>query len=287
MSLLPRLARPSFIQRRAYSSYFSSKTGGGGGGGGRYFTSAKPPKPVVSGRGGAKVESSSSPASKNDASGSPTSQSNDSPNTAQTGASEETAKVPTTLSSSDGPTRAATASASKTSSPPMSHQPQQLVIPPHISLSMNDLKTHQFFSLHRPMLLLQQPTSMVFDSPDPSIPLFGNSPKEQKLAQDLHSSSLFGEIPESSVESDADTARQLAHSMVLNRVGNAMSWQETLQRLGLDSAQSADTISAKESAEEWITIHADSTRRKKRTKMKKHKLKKRRRLTRIQRQNAR
>jgi len=78
--------------------------------------------------------------------------------------------------------------------------------------------------------------------------------------------------PESSFETDADAARQLAHALVMNRVGGAMSWQNTLERLGL-GGQNAEgsAVHAKESAQEWVTIHADSTKRKKRKKMKKHK----------------
>jgi hypothetical protein len=78
--------------------------------------------------------------------------------------------------------------------------------------------------------------------------------------------------PESSFETDADAARQLAHTLVQSRVGGIVSWQNTLARLGLDGESTQDSaVNAKESAQEWFTIYADSTKRKKRKKMKKHK----------------
>ncbi|KIJ69062.1 hypothetical protein HYDPIDRAFT_105632 [Hydnomerulius pinastri MD-312] len=160
-------------------------------------------------------------------------------------------------------------------------------VPAHPSVSSKEYKLHQFFSLHRPLLLLNQPASIIFESADPSAPLF-TTPAVQ--VENQHQATSFGTIddpPESSPEADADAARQLAHTLVVNRVGGTIAWQDTLTRLGLSAEGSeGDMTLAKESAQEWVNIHADSTRRKKRKKMKKHKLKKRRRLTRASRQNA-
>ncbi|KAF8844881.1 hypothetical protein BDN67DRAFT_1065677 [Paxillus ammoniavirescens] len=170
-----------------------------------------------------------------------------------------------------------------TSCPPFSDRIHVLT---HPSISSKEYKLHQFFSLHRPLLLLNQPTSVIFDSPDPSAPLFA-PPADQVNNQSQAMQSLGSEDPpESSPEADADAARQLAHTLVMNRVGGTIAWQEALSHIGLTAEGSeGDMTLAKESAQEWVTIHADSTRRKKRKKMKKHKLKKRRRLTRASRQN--
>jgi hypothetical protein len=80
------------------------------------------------------------------------------------------------------------------------------------------------------------------------------------------------EPPESSFETDADAARQLGHALVMNRVGGIVSWQNTLAKLGLGGETAeGSAANAKETAQEWVTIYADSTKRKKRKKMKKHK----------------
>lgn len=75
--------------------------------------------------------------------------------------------------------------------------------------------------------------------------------------------------PEASPESDADAARQLARAMVVNRVSAALSWEQTLQKLGLDEAQGrAEEVDA---AQAEFDAYMDSTKRKRRKKMKKHK----------------
>ena len=75
--------------------------------------------------------------------------------------------------------------------------------------------------------------------------------------------------PEASPESDADAARQLARAMVVNKVGAALSWEQTLRRLGLDeSAGRREEVSL---AQAEFDALMDSTKRKRRKKMKKHK----------------
>ena len=72
-----------------------------------------------------------------------------------------------------------------------------------------------------------------------------------------------------SEDADADTARQLARAMVVQRVGASLAWDETLRKLGLDdSAGRAAEISL---AEAEFEMYMDSTKRKRRKKMKKHK----------------
>ncbi|KAF8136434.1 hypothetical protein EV363DRAFT_1395551 [Boletus edulis] len=195
-------------------------------GGGRHFVSAKPPKPVLQ-PGRAKVDTTTSAAS-------PT---------------ESTATSPPT-----------NASASHPHLPTLPRLADHA--PFHPTVSSKEYKLHQFFSLHRPLLLLDQPTSTIFEASDPSTPLF-TSFEDQVNNDSRHSIPTIDNPPESSPDADADAARQLAHALVMNRVGDAVAWQQALSQ----------------TAQEWVTIHADSTRRKKRKKMKKHKLKKRRRVS--------
>lgn len=157
----------------------------------------------------------------------------------------------------------------------------------HPTVSSQDFNLHQFFSLHRPLLLLSQPPSTIFESAPQDVSLFQLSEEMSKTQLQSGKFPTLDEPPESSFETDADAARQLGHALVMNRVGGLVSWQNTLAKLGLGGETAeGSAVNAKESAKEWVTIYADSTKRKKRKKMKKHKLRKRRRLTRMQRQNG-
>jgi len=69
--------------------------------------------------------------------------------------------------------------------------------------------------------------------------------------------------PETTPEADADTARLLARTLAMNAVSSAVSWEATLRRLGLNLSEDA-TLGGP-------SIELDSTKRKRRTKMKKHK----------------
>ncbi|KAF8559651.1 hypothetical protein OG21DRAFT_1502888 [Imleria badia] len=270
MSLLPRLAHPAHPVGRAYSSFFSSKPGGG-----RHFVSAKSPKPVLQ-PGRAKVDNTTT-------TGAPPESAATSPPTNASGV-VKAAPAEEKLSSKPAETRPQSHTAlplSSCVSPPFTHPFSSLDRDPiHPTVSSKEYKLHQFFSLHRPLLLLDQPTSAIFEATDSSTPLFTSS--EDQVINDS-SFATIDNPPESSPDADADAARQLAHALVMNRVGGAIAWQRALSRLGLGAKYSENDMTlAKESAQEWVTIHADSTRRKKRKKMKKHKLKKRRRLTRRQ-----
>ncbi|KAG1756416.1 uncharacterized protein EDB91DRAFT_13675 [Suillus paluster] len=270
MSFLPRLFKPPAANCRAYSSFFSSKPGGG-----RYFNSTKPPKPVVS-SGRAKVDNGNTSVASSDG-------------TSSSSSGNGSVKMKVDENPSIPASNAVDASRSTPSLPFTSHSAfaSQFNHHVHPTISSQDFNLHQFFSLHRPLLLLSQPPSTIFESAPQDTPLFQSPeeiPKTQLQSEQFPS---FDDPPESSFETDADAARQLGHALVMNRVGGMVSWHNTLARLGLggESAEGS-AINAKESAQEWVTIHADSTKRKKRKKMKKHKLKKRRRLTRMQRQNA-
>lgn len=272
MSFLPRLFKPPAVNCRAYSSFFSSKPGGG-----RYFNSAKPPKPVVSSS-RAKVDNGNTSVAPSDG----TTSSGNGNGKMKVGGADETASIPASNTVDAARSNPSLPFTSQTSA--FSSQFHHQV---HPTISSQDFNLHQFFSLHRPLLLLSQPPSTIFESAPQDAPLF-QSLEEMPTTQ-LQSGQFptLDEPPESSFETDADAARQLGHALVMNRVGGIVSWQNTLAKLGLgEETAEGSAVNAKESAQEWVTIYADSTKRKKRKKMKKHKLKKRRRLTRMQRQNA-
>ncbi|KAH9952095.1 hypothetical protein B0H21DRAFT_13295 [Amylocystis lapponica] len=241
MSVLAQMLRPSPASaRRAYSVF--SKAGGG-----RYFNSAKPHK-VGPPTNKSKVDSSNA---SGDGSSSGAVKDQSSPQSAAPMAADGSPLVETILPA----------------------QPSTITV--HPAINPHDLKLHQFFSLHRPLLLMSQPASSIFDAGPTSFTWPPKSPSERA---NLGNSD---EPPEASPEEDADAARQLARTMVVNRVGASLSWEDTLKRLGLDvTAGRAEEVSL---AEAEFEIYMDSTKRKRRKKMKKHKLKKRRRLSRSQR----
>ena len=232
MSVLSSFLRPLPATRRAYSVF--TKPGGG-----RYFNSSKPLTSATnSGKG--KVESSTSNTTGDVAS--------ESPVVEDAGAVQSPA--------------------------PMTSEPKPDVIshppgvnftpyPVHPPINPHDLRLHQFFSLHRPLLTVSQPVSSIFESAPspftfpPSVP-----------AESVNFGS-FDNPPEASPESDADAARQLARALVANRIGAAMSWEATLKRLGLDVTEGrAEEV---HQAQVDFEIYMDSTKRKRRRKMKKHK----------------
>ncbi|KAJ7063458.1 hypothetical protein C8F01DRAFT_78325 [Mycena amicta] len=173
-----------------------------------------------------------------------------------------------------------TEASSAASSKPVSNGTTQLLTPnpAHPIVELNDLHLHRFFSLHRPLLLLHDPAS-ILNSPHPSIPLLAHEQytsdslaAEQSLVDQLR-------LP----DPDAEAARQLTRALTITRAGAAVSWESALQRLGLDVGSEALGVQAAEWNDEWEDILADSTKRKRRKKMKKHKLRKRRKLTRAER----
>nr|GAT53334.1 predicted protein [Mycena chlorophos] len=130
----------------------------------------------------------------------------------------------------------------------------------HPLVELKDLQLHRFFSLHRPLLLLHNPAT-IFASPPDSAPLEGQ--RHHAGVEEEGAEHALRQPP----DSDADVARQLARAITMSRAGAVVSWESTLQHLGISTH----------------SISADSTKRKRRKKMKKHKLRKRRKLTRAQR----
>jgi hypothetical protein len=228
MSAFSTLLRPLPATRRAYSIF--TKPGGG-----RFFNSAKP---LQAATGSKKVDTV--------------------PNSSNGEAQTVTNVVEETANSHSGPSL-------------MSDVKPSLVTPSlgasytpfHPSVNPHDLKLHQFFSLHRPLLNIGQPGSSVFDISSPTLLL------PQEASAETGHAATIDNPPEASPESDADAARQLARAMVVNKLGAALAWEQTLQRLGLDEAKGRREEVNLAQAE--FDALMDSTKRKRRKKMKKHK----------------
>ena len=116
------------------------------------------------------------------------------------------------------------------------------------------------------------------DSPDPT------ASHHQSLLNQLDGIDLE-DPPEATPEADADAARLLNRALVVNRLGGAVSWEDTLAKLG--AAEERMSLADMEmgphdvvglSVMSGFDAYMDSTKRKRRRKMKKHKLKKRRRV---------
>ena len=257
MSALSRFIIPS--SRRTYSSYFSSKSGGG-----RYFNSTKPPKnPVVTANNKSKNDSSAEvqqdkaqSASAGAGVGSPGSiaepPSASSPNAA-TSESSSSGSTPNALNLSDA----------------FAEFSQQHV--PQLAINSKDFKIHQFFSLHRPLLLISQPGT-IFRTAPPNHPIF--SPPEQQpepKEQPYHKYGLDAPL-DPFIDADAEAARQLTRALTMSKAGSMLAWENTLKHLGLDVSKEADRMNLQQQFDkEWEEVLLDSTKRKRRKKMKKHK----------------
>jgi len=149
---------------------------------------------------------------------------------------------------------------------------------PQLIITPKDFKTHQFFSLHRPLLLISQPTS-IFRPIPPNDSIF-----DALQPPALQNPSGFDPASEPSIDADAEAARQLTRALTMNKAGATVSWENTLKCLGLDVAQDADRANLQQQFDkEWREVMMESTKRKRRKKMKKHKLRKRRKATRSER----
>jgi len=225
--------------RRAYS-LFSKPPGG------RFFNSSKPPKvvPPASTKSATRVEAGS-------ASGD-----------AQQQQQQQQRQGPAPLP--DDPSASPSGSPSQLSTPPqpvpsLSSTPTALAS--HPPLNALDLRLHQFFAQHRP-LVLSQPSTALFDT-SPTLAL-GPAPPRTPTATATGSQAMtLEDPPETTPEADADTARLLARTLAMNAVSSAVSWEATLRRLGLNLTEDATL--------EGPSVELDSTKRKRRKKMKKHK----------------
>ncbi|KAF9265551.1 hypothetical protein L218DRAFT_860097 [Marasmius fiardii PR-910] len=252
---------PATRSIRAYSSFFSSKPGGG-----RYFNPAKPPKvvPTAPKRNNKQVvDQAVSPdtvdgiSTSNPPNESQHTHSSNNPQTAEHDA--QTVPKSDSTSSTVFPSRAITPTRVSTTSV-------------HPMIGDKDFKLHQFFSLHRPLLLLSNPPS-IFAEPLPGTSIFSQSaPPSQETSNSTSTLAPEGIPPEASYEADAETARNLTRTMTMTRLGSTVDWEATLQRLGLELHTESERASLRETLEkEYRDVVMDSVKRKRRKKMKKHK----------------
>jgi len=251
--------------RRTYSSFFSSKSGGG-----RYFTAPKSSKGVTV-------------RLKNNTNGDEVHE--DEVQAGSAGQNSGTSQNPITdVQSSQTASGSASADESSKSVEPQTMELSNAFtelsnsLMPQLIISPKDFKTHQFFSLHRPLLLISQPTSIFRPIPS-NYSLF--DPLQPPVSENTFG---FDLTSEPSIDADAEAARQLTRALTINKAGATVSWENTLKHLGLDVAQDADRVNLQQQFDkEWQDVMMDSTKRKRRKKMKKHKLKKRRKATRSER----
>jgi hypothetical protein len=253
MSLLARLAHQVPASRRSYS-FFSAN--------GRYFKShaiaATGPnssdgrKPPVPGATSLKVKAGGSKTVRNDPSVAP--------ETAEVNASAANAAQPgsATHSPSD-------ATEWHTSAPTPT--------PMHPIPTAQDFRLHQFFSLDRPLLSLSHPGASVFQSTEgiftPPFPRNASQSHYQAQSDANLGLGAFEDNFEGSSDADADAARQLARAIVMNRVGATVDFDAALRKLGLDVSGGRVPVEEMDMSE--LAIHLDSTKRKRKKKMKKHK----------------
>ena len=236
--------------RRTYSSFFSSKSGG------RYFNSAK---------------KSATVALKNNANVDPSEAQKEG---VQSGPANQNAGASQDSTADAQPSQTASGSASTDESPntvtPQTNAFAELSnnsLMPQLIITPKDFTTHQFFSLHRPLLLISHPSS-IFRPVPPNHSIF--DPLQSPTAQ--QNPLGFDPASEPSVDADAEAARQLTRALTMNKAGATVSWEETLKYLGLDVTQEADRINLQQQFDkDWQEVMMDSTKRKRRKKMKKHK----------------
>lgn len=83
---------------------------------------------------------------------------------------------------------------------------------------------------------------------------------------------MFNPFIDTAPDADAETARQLSRSITLSKVGGQHEWEAVLQKLGFNSEQTVEHEATKVQMEkDWTDVVMDSTKRKRRKKMKKHK----------------
>ncbi|KAK7037922.1 DUF1713 domain-containing protein [Favolaschia claudopus] len=252
MSALTRFLRPVPATRRPYSSFFSKP------GGGRYFNSHKPAKPVVAVT-NTKEAAPAAPDASESTSSPPASNGNN-PNTPSSSLLNPD-DAPATPSVASPPRMATFVPLSELTSGSSEGGPSS-----HPIIEPEEFKLHQFFSIHRPLLLLSDPSS-ILSSPPPQAPLFPQQPyhwTDKSMAPPAEATKL-------SIDPDAEAARQLTRALTMTRAGATVSWEDTLRRLGFDVDLAAEELRAEEWNQEWEDILADSVKRKRRKKMKKHK----------------
>jgi len=96
----------------------------------------------------------------------------------------------------------------------------------------------------------------------------------------MHAISGFGEPnfgtaspPEASfADADAEAARHLTRALTMTKAAATVSWEGTLKKLGVDVSKEAERVNLQQQFDkDWEDVMLDSTKRKRRKKMKKHK----------------
>lgn len=252
-------ALPGPQSRRAYS-VFSSKSGGG-----RYFNSAKTKAPAVAPAKAKSDTASSAKDASTSSSSSATAATSDGTSTSEPSTSRTVADTPGVVD----PVIASPAEQALADSVDdfAAHTTA------HPTPSTSDYKLHQFFSLHRPLLLLNNPPSMF--TPGPSFQTVLQRSEGSATSQEKVPVSVFDDYPtEAHLDADAIAARQLGRALAMSRLGSAAAWESTLKHLGLDPAKEPERIEMQgQMDKDWedVQILLDSTKRKRRKKMKKHK----------------
>lgn len=153
-----------------------------------------------------------------------------------------------------------------------SSKPLAYVLEPHPKPTKEAVSLHNFFSLHRPLLLLPiHATQPIFTSPTVEGTIFEGIKTRADVSESQHISDSHGDlvtarreavkggarvpklevdmgsgrplptldassanqlIEDDNPEADADAARLLGRSYVLSRIGSVVDWQATLGRLG-------------------------------------------------------
>jgi hypothetical protein len=148
------------------------------------------------------------------------------------------------------------------------------------------LHLHKFFSLERPLLLLThpQPTNIIFSgSPSGAFERLGQTTRHantnaENLAEHLKMANGEFGMGIEDPDADADAARLLSRSLVMQNITSRMEWDTALSRLGFKSDTDMESLKAA-----MASIQMDSVKRKRRKKITKHKYKKRRKLQRAER----
>ncbi|KAF8637322.1 hypothetical protein AX17_002824 [Amanita inopinata Kibby_2008] len=307
MSAIPRLLPAS---RRYYSSFFSSKSGGG-----RYFNSAKSPKsPVIAPAATTAANKPSDSSASTQDEGVSASDRNAMKHHPSGDGSPDPVDGKSSQSSSASPSIDAGESVgtSELQEGSKAHDTQYSTssttagwsLSPHPIVKPKDFRLHQFFSLHRPLLLLSNPPSILYSATSPSPFSSGSekpsstnmneseaiftsdttglpSPPPDVLSSVSTSPTVSTEYPVTAPDADAEIARLVTRALIMNKAGSTMAWENTLRQLGLDVEREPERVEMRERMErEWEKVMLDSTKRKRGKKMKKHKLKKRRKATR-------
>src|SRR5258708_5837002 len=217
--MFPRFIRPIHHSSRRSYSLFSKPPGG------RFFNSSKPPKVVppasASAKSATRVETSTA---------------NGDTQQQQTSSSlPDDASGTTTMTPS-------TAASSSPALPMPSAAPTALA--PHPPLSAPDLRLHQFFSQHRP-LVLSQSASVLFDS-SPALTLNPTPPHDTGSTTTASASAAaqatLEDPPETTPEADPDTSPLPAPPLALNAGSRGVSLGATLRLLGPKPAAYTATL---------------------------------------------